>query len=72
MLRPFYSTKELGTGLGLPLVARIIGAHQGRLYIDGLQGRGTTIRVLLPLHATNSKEGGGWPTPESSSLTTTG
>ncbi|HEX9107752.1 MAG TPA: ATP-binding protein [Longimicrobiales bacterium] len=72
VLRPFYSTKELGTGLGLPLVARIIAAHQGRLFIDGLPGQGTTIRVVLPQAPGANAEEAEWRTPESSSLTTIG
>lgn len=46
--RPFYSTKPMGTGLGLPLVARIVAAHQGRLDIDSAPGAGTTVRITLP------------------------
>ncbi len=71
VLRPFYSTKELGTGLGLPLVARIIGAHAGRLSIEGEAGRGTIVRVVLPLRP-KEKGVATWPMPESSSLTTIG
>jgi signal transduction histidine kinase len=49
VLLPFYSTKPAGTGLGLPLVARVIAAHDGRLSIDSRTGAGTTMRVELPL-----------------------
>lgn len=48
-LRPFYSTKPLGTGLGLPLVARIVSAHRGGLAIESRPHRGTTVRITLPL-----------------------
>jgi signal transduction histidine kinase len=48
VLLPFYSTKPAGTGLGLPLVARIIAAHDGRLAIESQPGRGTRVRVELP------------------------
>lgn len=47
-LKPFYSTKPLGTGLGLPLVARIVSAHQGGLSIESRPKRGTTVRITLP------------------------
>jgi len=48
-LKPFYSTKPLGTGLGLPLVARIVAAHGGGLAIESRPRRGTTVRITLPL-----------------------
>lgn len=48
-LRPFYSTKPLGTGLGLPLVARIVSAHGGGLAIESRPKRGTTVRITLPV-----------------------
>ena len=50
-VRPFYSTKPLGTGLGLPLVVRIVAAHGGELDIESEPGAGTRVRVLLPLAA---------------------
>jgi signal transduction histidine kinase len=71
VLRPFYSTKELGTGLGLPLVARIVSAHEGHLLIEGEAGRGTTVRMVLPVRSvTPEPEVASWRTPGSSSLTT--
>lgn len=48
-LKPFYSTKPLGTGLGLPLVARIVAAHGGGLAVESRPRRGTTVRITLPL-----------------------
>ncbi|MHB1194364.1 MAG: sensor histidine kinase [Longimicrobiales bacterium] len=48
-LRPFYSTKPLGTGLGLPLVARIVAAHGGGMAIESRPKRGTTVRITLPV-----------------------
>jgi signal transduction histidine kinase len=52
VMLPFYSTKPSGTGLGLPLVARVVAAHEGRLAVDSRPGEGTRIRVELPLAAT--------------------
>jgi signal transduction histidine kinase len=46
---PFFSTKVNGTGLGLPIARRIVAAHGGSLAIESREGRGTTVRVLLPL-----------------------
>jgi len=48
-LKPFYSTKPAGTGLGLPLVARIVAAHGGGLAIESRPHVGTTVRITLPL-----------------------
>lgn len=74
-LRPFYSTKPLGTGLGLPLVARIVRAHAGRLDFDSRVGQGTTVRVILPLAPPGTsrepEEASDWLLNGSSSSTTT-
>ena len=45
---PFYTTKEQGTGLGLTISYRIVEAHQGRLYAESVQGKGTSFTVELP------------------------
>jgi signal transduction histidine kinase len=47
-LRPFHSTKAGGTGLGLPLVVRILAAHDGQLAIESEPGAGTTVWLTLP------------------------
>jgi len=47
-LKPFYSTKPHGTGLGLPLVVRVISAHNGSIRIESKPGSGTTVHVHLP------------------------
>jgi two-component system nitrogen regulation sensor histidine kinase GlnL len=44
---PFISTKTNGSGLGLALVAKIIGGHGGIVECDS-QGTRTTFRVLMP------------------------
>ncbi|SNZ07718.1 PAS/PAC sensor signal transduction histidine kinase [Cohaesibacter gelatinilyticus] len=44
---PFITSKTNGSGLGLALVAKIIGDHSGVIEFDG-SGRHTTFRVMLP------------------------
>jgi len=44
---PFITTKQNGSGLGLALVAKIVGAHGGVIECDS-SSRGTTFRILMP------------------------
>jgi two-component system NtrC family sensor kinase len=46
---PFYSTKEAGIGLGLPISLGIVERHGGTLEILSKEGEGTTAIVELPL-----------------------
>ncbi len=45
---PFFSTKESGTGLGLPIAARLVEKHGGRIEFQTQPGHGTTFGVVLP------------------------
>jgi two-component system nitrogen regulation sensor histidine kinase GlnL len=44
---PFITTKQNGSGLGLALVAKIVGEHGGVIECDSTP-RGTTFRILMP------------------------
>lgn len=44
---PFITTKTNGSGLGLALVAKLVGEHGGVIECDST-GRGTVFRVLMP------------------------
>lgn len=51
---PFFSTKTQRRGLGLSAVLGIVRGHQGALWIRTAPGTGTTVRVALPLAATQA------------------
>jgi signal transduction histidine kinase len=48
VLTPFFTTKEKGTGLGLPVAAKIVEAHSGELELDSEPGCGSTVTLRLP------------------------
>lgn len=48
MFEPFYSTKERGMGMGLPISMSIIRSHRGELVVDEGCERGTRFRFRLP------------------------
>jgi signal transduction histidine kinase len=56
---PFFTTKEKGTGLGLPISQRIILQHGGAIDVRSEPGKGTAFTVFLP-------------TADETSVTTTG
>jgi putative PEP-CTERM system histidine kinase len=47
---PFKTTKKGGMGIGLFHSKMIVEAHQGRIEVQSEEGRGSTFRVMLPLH----------------------
>jgi two-component system NtrC family sensor kinase len=51
---PFFTTKPvgMGTGLGLSLAYGIIQKHHGKIDVDSTPGRGTVMRITLPIHQT--------------------
>jgi hypothetical protein len=48
---PFVTTRNVGVGLGLTIVKKIIERHGGRLDVDSMLGRGTTVSMVVPVKA---------------------
>jgi PAS domain S-box-containing protein len=57
---PFFTTKPQGSGLGLPIVRKIVDAHDGRIDLASTPGKGTRFRITLPVSNESSwfKEAG--------------
>jgi signal transduction histidine kinase len=46
--RPYYTTREGGTGLGIAVARALVEQHGGRLAFASTPGRGTTVTIELP------------------------
>jgi signal transduction histidine kinase len=42
------SRKFAGSGLGLAIARELVNLHKGKLEIESTEGKGTTVRVMLP------------------------
>ncbi|HKX27912.1 MAG TPA: ATP-binding protein [Blastocatellia bacterium] len=63
IFEPYFSTKETGIGLGLPLTKKLIEDHGGRITVSSEVGTGTTFTVTLPREPAPSPEPGALPQP---------
>lgn len=48
VFNPFFTTKANGTGLGLPIVHRIVTRHGGTVLLESNPGKGTTVVLRFP------------------------
>ncbi len=48
IFRAFFTTKDNGTGMGLPITRSIIESYGGRLWVTDTSGRGATFQFTLP------------------------
>lgn len=49
IFEPYFTTRKTGTGLGLPIVERIITDHKGRIWVESSPGEGTVFYIDLPV-----------------------
>ncbi len=54
MFDPFFTTKDVGqgTGMGMAIAFKIIEAHDGRIEVESVLDKGTTLTILLPVSGT--------------------
>ena len=50
-MTPYFTTKKTGTGLGLPIVTKIINEHNGNFTIKKNNNKGTIVIISLPKYA---------------------
>ena len=47
VFEPYFTTKKEGSGLGLPIIKRIIDEHRGEIFITSETGKGTVVTLIL-------------------------
>ena len=50
IFEPYFSTKAIGTGLGLTIAKRNVEANRGTIAVTSEKGRGTSVTITLPQH----------------------
>jgi len=67
---PFFTTRPEGTGLGLAIARRYVEETGGRLAIASVLGRGTTVRIWLPVAGGGGAPAASAPAPPAAPLAT--
>lgn len=49
IFEPLFTTKQNGTGLGLPVTHQVVQRHGGDIFVESTLGMGTTFHIFLPL-----------------------
>jgi CheY-like chemotaxis protein len=55
---PFYTSKEMGNGMGLAIARGIIIGHGGAIDIESEYGEGTSVSIYIPIVETGSESAG--------------
>jgi signal transduction histidine kinase len=55
IFNPFFTTKPSGVGLGLPIAAKIVDEHGGRMAVQSEQNQGSTFVVQLPFPQSSAR-----------------
>jgi nitrogen fixation/metabolism regulation signal transduction histidine kinase len=58
IFQPYFTTKDVGIGLGLAITERIIKEHNGEIRVESQIDKGTVITVLLPLEPVIAENAG--------------
>lgn len=56
VFEPYVTTKKKGTGLGLPIVKKIVEEHEGVIHIENIKPHGAQISIMLPAIEKNTVE----------------
>lgn len=62
IFQPFFTTRSKGTGLGLPIVVKLVHQHGGHVEVESQRGKGACFRVVLPRVPPSAAESGA-PSP---------